>query len=43
MSLGGLTATPAWLAGGGPATFAGFVVFFLWTFAIGVAMVRAKG
>ena len=43
MSLGGLTVTPAWLAGGGPATFAGFVAFFLWTFAIGVAMVRAKG
>jgi hypothetical protein len=42
MSLGGLTATPAWLAGGGPATFAGFVGFFVWTAAIGVAMIRSK-
>jgi hypothetical protein len=36
MSLGGLTATPAWLAGGGLVTAIGFIVFFAWTFAIGV-------
>ena len=41
MSLGGVTASPAWLAGGGEATFAGFVAFFLWTGAISVAMLRS--
>lgn len=38
MSLGGLTYTPAWLAGGGPATMVGFVSFFAWTFAIGLVL-----
>jgi hypothetical protein len=42
MSLGSLTATPAWLAGGGPATFGGFIAFFLWTGALAVAMLRAR-
>lgn len=42
MSVGGLTASPAWLAGGGLATFAGFVLFFLWTFAVAVAMLRTR-
>ena len=42
MSLGGLTATPAWLAGGGAATFLGFVAFFAWTLAIAIVMVRAR-
>jgi hypothetical protein len=40
MSLGSLTAAPTWLAGGGPMTFAGFVAFFAWTFALAVAMLR---
>jgi hypothetical protein len=40
MSLGGLTATPAWLAGGGPLTGLGFIAFFAWTCAIGVAFLR---
>lgn len=40
MSLGGLTATPPWLAGGGLATGIGFVAFFAWTFAIGVIQLQ---
>ena len=42
MSLGAFSAAPAWLAAGGPATLAGFVIFFLWTFAIAVTMARAR-
>ena len=42
MSAGSLTTSPAWLAAGGPATFAGFVAFFVWTGAIGIAMVRRR-
>ena len=41
MSLGAITATPRWLAGGGLATGIGFVAVFLWTGAIGVAQLRA--
>jgi hypothetical protein len=41
MSFGGLVEEPAWLAGGGAATFAGFVAFFAWTFALGVLFLRA--
>jgi hypothetical protein len=40
MSLGGLTAEPAWLAGGGPATGLGFVGFFVWTLLLGVVFLR---
>jgi hypothetical protein len=36
MSLGALTATPSWLAGGGLVTGIGFLAFFAWTFAWGV-------
>ncbi len=42
MSSGGLTASPGWLAGGGPVTFVGFVAFFLWTGAISIAMIRSR-
>lgn len=41
MSAGSLTATPAWLAGGGPVTGLGFVGFFAWTFALAVHFLRA--
>ena len=40
MSLGALSATPAWLAAGGLATFVGFVAFFAWTFALGVIFLQ---
>jgi hypothetical protein len=40
MSLGGLFTSPAWLAGGGPATFLGFVVAFVWTFVLAVLQLR---
>jgi hypothetical protein len=40
MSLGGLTANPAWLAGGGLMTGIGFVAFFAWTFALGVIQLQ---
>jgi hypothetical protein len=42
MSLGALTATPTWLAGGGPATALGFVGFFAWTTAIAVIFLRLE-
>ena len=42
MSLGGIVDRPAWLAGGGPATFAGFVGFFVWTFVLGVLFLRRR-
>jgi hypothetical protein len=42
MSLGALTATPAWLAGGGPATAIGFVAFFAWVIAVSVAFLRCE-
>lgn len=42
MSLGGITASPAWLAGGGVATFVGFTAFFSWTLAIGVVQLRQR-
>jgi hypothetical protein len=40
MSLGGLVDQPVWLAGGGTATFVGFVAFFVWTFVLGVVFLR---
>jgi hypothetical protein len=42
MGLGGITASPAWLAGGGAATFAGFTAFFIWTLALGVIQLRQR-
>jgi hypothetical protein len=42
MSLGSFSATPEWLAGGGPATAIGFVGFFAWTFVWSIAMIRSK-
>jgi hypothetical protein len=41
MSLGSLTTKPAWLAAGNNATGLGFIAFFAWTLAIGVAFLRA--
>jgi hypothetical protein len=41
MSLGGLTAKPFWLAGGGLMTMLGFGAFFAWTFALGVIWLRS--
>lgn len=43
MSLGGIWIEPAWLAGGGPATIAGFGAFFVWTGALAVVMLRSVG
>ncbi len=40
MSLGALTATPPWFAAGGALTGLGFLVFFAWTFAIGVVFLK---
>ena len=42
MSIGALVDQPAWLAGGGQATFAGFVGFFAWTLVLGVICVRER-
>ncbi|MFO0762568.1 MAG: hypothetical protein U0359_39375 [Byssovorax sp.] len=42
MSFGSLTMAPGWLAGGGLATFAGFFLFFVWTGALGAAMLRIE-
>lgn len=42
MSLGGLTVRPQWLAGGGPATGAGFIAFFAWTAALAVIFLRQR-
>ncbi|HEY4121676.1 MAG TPA: hypothetical protein VGM56_27610 [Byssovorax sp.] len=41
MSLGAMSATPAWLGAGGPLTGLGFVAFFAWTGALAVAQLRA--
>ncbi|MBS2013007.1 MAG: hypothetical protein JST00_08980 [Deltaproteobacteria bacterium] len=41
MSLGGIWIQPAWLAGGGPATIAGFCAFFGWTGVLAVVMLRS--
>ncbi len=41
MSLGALTETPLWLAAGNAATGLGFMAFFAWTSAIGVAFLRS--
>lgn len=40
MSLGSIWIEPAWLAGGGPATIAGFFAFFVWTGVLAVVMLR---
>jgi hypothetical protein len=40
MSLGAITDEPAWLAGGGPATLAGFVAGFVWLALLGVIFLR---
>jgi hypothetical protein len=42
MSLGGLTSTPAWLAGGGAVTAVGFIGFFVWTTILSVIFLRLK-
>jgi hypothetical protein len=41
MSLGALTATPVWLAGGGLMTGFGFIAFFVWTGIWAVLMLRS--
>lgn len=43
MSLGSIWIEPAWLAGGGPATIAGFFAFFVWTGVLSVVMLRRLG
>lgn len=40
MSLGSIWIEPSWLAGGGPATIAGFFAFFVWTGVLAVVMLR---
>jgi hypothetical protein len=42
MSLRALTTTPAWLAAGGPATAAGFVLFFAWLLGVSIAQLRTE-
>jgi hypothetical protein len=42
MSFGALTSEPAWLAGGGAATGLGFITFFVWTFVLGLLVLRHK-
>jgi hypothetical protein len=42
MSVGGLTSNPAWLAGGGFVTAAGFVAFFVWTLVLAIVFLKKK-
>jgi hypothetical protein len=39
-SLGALTATPSWLAGGGTATVAGFIAYFAWALTLAILLFR---